>query len=49
MEISATPHFTAMMAVIEGYSYANPKFNTLFEQIDSADVTRARDALVEDA
>jgi peptide/nickel transport system substrate-binding protein len=34
---------------IEGYGYANPKFDALIEQIDRADVTYARDALVEEA
>ena len=34
---------------IEGYSYANPKFDALFEQIDRENVTYAREGLIDDA
>ena len=34
---------------IEGYSYANPKFDALFEQIDGQNLTYAREGLIDEA
>jgi peptide/nickel transport system substrate-binding protein len=34
---------------IEGYSYANPKFDALFEQLDREGVTYAREGLIDEA